>query len=89
MEVVMNDRRRDLVVAVLALAGAVFAVLQAAVVPALPDIDRALRAGPSSGASILTVNLLATAVLTPVTSCNVARFVLTQPDPGQVGHALR
>ena len=62
----MNDRRRDLVVAVLALAGAIFAVLQAAVVPALPDIDRALRAGPSSGTWILTVNLLATAVLTPV-----------------------
>jgi MFS family permease len=66
MEVVMNDRRRDLVVAVLALAGAVFAVLQAVVVPALPDIDRALRAGPSSGTWMLTVNLLATAVLTPV-----------------------
>jgi MFS family permease len=66
MEVVMNDRRRDLLVAVLALAGAVFAVVQAAVVPALPDIDRALRAGPSSGTWILTVNLLATAVLTPV-----------------------
>ena len=42
----MNDRRRDLMVAVLALAGAIFAVLQAAVVPALPDIDRALHAGP-------------------------------------------
>jgi MFS family permease len=66
MEVVMNDRRRDLIVAVLALAGAVFAVLQAAVVPALPNIDRALHAGPSSGTWILTVNLLATAVLTPV-----------------------
>jgi MFS family permease len=66
MEVVMNHRRGDLLVAVLALAGAVFAVLQAAVVPALPDIDRALRAGPSSGTWILTVNLLATAVLTPV-----------------------
>src|ERR1700727_59597 len=62
----MNRRRSDLVVAVLALAGAVFAVLQAAVVPALPDIDRALRAGPSSGTWILTANLLATAVLTPV-----------------------
>ncbi|HTU86912.1 MAG TPA: MFS transporter [Solirubrobacteraceae bacterium] len=62
----MQDRRRDLIVAVLALAGAVFAVLQAAVVPALPDIDRALHAGPSSGTWILTVNLLATAVLTPV-----------------------
>lgn len=61
----MNDRRRDLVVAVLALAGAVFAVLQAAVVPALPDIERALHAGASSGTWILTVNLLATAVLTP------------------------
>ncbi len=62
----MKDRRRDLIVAVLALAGAVFAVLQAAVVPALPDIDRALGAGPSSGTWILTANLLATAVLTPV-----------------------
>ncbi|MFZ0379474.1 MAG: MFS transporter [Solirubrobacteraceae bacterium] len=62
----MSSRRRDLVVTVLALAGAVFAVLQAAVVPALPDIDRALGAGPSSGTWILTVNLLATAVLTPV-----------------------
>ncbi|HUA02504.1 MAG TPA: MFS transporter [Solirubrobacteraceae bacterium] len=62
----MSDRRRDLIVAVLALAGAVFAVLQAAVVPALPYIDRALGAGPSSGTWILTVNLLATAVLTPV-----------------------
>jgi MFS family permease len=62
----MNDRRRVVVVAVLALAGAVFAVLQAAVVPALPDIDRALHAGPSSGTWILTINLLATAVLTPV-----------------------
>lgn len=62
----MKDRRRDLIVAVLGLAGAVFAVLQAAVVPALPDIDRAVHAGPSSGTWILTVNLLATAVLTPV-----------------------
>ncbi|HTX12842.1 MAG TPA: MFS transporter [Solirubrobacteraceae bacterium] len=62
----MSSRRRDLVVAVLALAGAVFAVLQAAVVPALPDIDHALGAEPSSGTWILTVNLLATAVLTPV-----------------------
>lgn len=62
----MNNRRSDLVVAVLALAGAVFAVLQAAVVPALPDIDRALHAAPSSGTWILTANLLATAVLTPV-----------------------
>jgi MFS family permease len=62
----MNDRRQGLLVTVLALAGAVFAVLQAAVVPALPDIDGALRASPSSGTWILTVNLLATAVLTPV-----------------------
>ena len=62
----MSSHRRDLVVTVLALAGAVFAVLQAAVVPALPDIDHALGAGPSSGTWILTVNLLATAVLTPV-----------------------
>jgi MFS family permease len=61
----MNDRRRDLLVAVLALVGAVFAVAQAAVVPALPGIDHALGSAPSSGTWILTVNLLATAVLTP------------------------
>ncbi|MGO9960456.1 MAG: MFS transporter [Solirubrobacteraceae bacterium] len=62
----MKDHRRDRIVAVLALTGAIFAVLQAAVVPALPEIDRALRAGPSSGTWILTVNLLATGVFTPV-----------------------
>jgi MFS family permease len=66
MEVVMNRRGRDPLVAVLALAGAVFAVLQAVVVPALPEINRGLGAGPSSGTWILTVNLLATSVLTPL-----------------------
>jgi MFS family permease len=64
-EVLMNHRRRDLLVAVLSLVGAVFAVAQAAVVPALPGIDHALGAAPASGTWILTVNLLATAVLTP------------------------
>ncbi|HEY3776217.1 MAG TPA: MFS transporter [Solirubrobacteraceae bacterium] len=61
----MNAHRRDLV-AVLALVGAVFAVAQAAVVPALPGIDHALGCAPSSGTWILTINLLATALLTPM-----------------------
>jgi len=61
----MNAHRRDLTVAVLALVGAVFAVAQAAVVPALPRIDQALGCAPSSGTWMLTVNLLATALLTP------------------------
>src|SRR5271155_1433322 len=62
----MNDGRGGVVTGVLALGGGMFAVLQAVVVPALPDIDRALHASPSSGTWILTANLLATAVLTPV-----------------------
>ena len=62
----MNDRRGGVVTGVLALAGGIFAVLQAVVVPALPDIGRALHASAAGGTWILTVNLLATAVLTPV-----------------------
>lgn len=92
----MNARRRDLIVAVLALAGAVFAVLQAAVVPALPDVDRALRTGESSGTWILTINLLATAVLTPVLGRmgdihgkdRMLRVVLTTLGLGTLGCAL-
>jgi MFS family permease len=62
----MTSRRSDLIVPVLALLGAVFAVVQAAVVPALPGIEHALHTSSSSGTWILTVNLLATAALTPV-----------------------
>ena len=62
----MTARRSDLILAVLALAGTTFALLQAIVVPALPQIEHALGAGAAGGAWILTVNLLATAVLTPV-----------------------
>ena len=62
----MSTRCSNLLLAVLALAGTTFALLQSVVVPALPDIERALGAGGSGGTWILTANLLATAVLTPV-----------------------
>jgi MFS family permease len=62
----MSDRRSNLIVAVLALAGTTFALLQSVVVPALPDIERALGAGSAAGTWVLTANLLATAALTPV-----------------------
>jgi len=62
----MSDRRSHLMLAVLALAGTTFALLQSVVVPALPDIERALGAGSAGGTWVLTANLLATAVLTPV-----------------------
>ncbi len=58
--------RRPLILAVLAVAGTTFALLQAIVVPALPNIQHALGTTPSGAAWILTVNLLSTAVLTPV-----------------------
>ena len=62
----MSDRRSQLIIAVLALAGTTFALLQSVVVPALPEIDRALGAGSAGGTWVLTANLLATAVLTPL-----------------------
>lgn len=62
----MSDRRSHLILAVLSLAGTTFALLQSVVVPALPDIERSLGAGATAGTWILTGNLLATAVLTPV-----------------------
>lgn len=62
----MSDRRPNLILVVLALAGTTFALLQSVVVPALPEIGRAVGAGGSSDAWILTVNLLSTAVLTPI-----------------------
>ena len=61
-----DGRRLTLVLAVLAVAGTTFALLQAIVVPALPVIGHALGATPASQAWILTANLLSTAVLTPV-----------------------
>ena len=48
------------------MAGTTFALLQAVVVPALPEIRRALGTTPNGAAWILTVNLLSTAVLTPI-----------------------
>ncbi len=59
-------QRQRLILAVLAIAGTTFALLQAIVVPALPNIGHALGTTPSGSAWILTVNLLSTAVLTPV-----------------------
>jgi EmrB/QacA subfamily drug resistance transporter len=55
-----------LVLAVLAVAGTTFALLQAIVVPALPNLGHALRTTSSGAAWILTANLLSTAVLTPI-----------------------
>ncbi|MGA2014898.1 MAG: MFS transporter, partial [Solirubrobacteraceae bacterium] len=67
-----NDQRpatgagHTLLLAVLAISGTTFALLQAVVVPALPTIEHALRTTSNGGAWILTVNLLSTAVLTPI-----------------------
>jgi predicted MFS family arabinose efflux permease len=58
--------RHALILAVLAIAGTTFALLQAVVVPALPSIQHALGASSSGAAWILTANLLSTAVLTPI-----------------------
>jgi EmrB/QacA subfamily drug resistance transporter len=56
----------NLILAVLSIAGTTFALLQAVVVPALPEIQHALHTSTSSIAWILTANLLSTAVLTPI-----------------------
>jgi MFS family permease len=61
-----GETRPALVLAVLAIAGTTFALLQAIVVPALPNIAHALGTTSSGAAWILTVNLLSTAVLTPI-----------------------
>src|ERR1700680_2662175 len=56
----------SLILAVLAVAGTTFALLQAIVVPALPEIQHLLHTTASGVAWILTANLLSTAVLAPV-----------------------
>jgi EmrB/QacA subfamily drug resistance transporter len=61
-----RQTRHALILAVLAIAGTTFALLQAIVVPALPDIQHALGTTSSGAAWILTANLLSTAVLTPI-----------------------
>ncbi len=58
--------RHTLILAVLAVAGTTFALLQAVVVPALPNLQRALHTTAGGAAWILTANLLSTAVLTPI-----------------------
>ncbi len=50
----------------LALAGMTFALLQSAVAPALPVIQRDLHASATATAWILTAYLLSASVLTPV-----------------------
>jgi MFS family permease len=62
----MTNTRSPIILAVLAVAGTTFALLQSIVVPALPQIEHALHAGPTAGAWILSANLLSTAVLTPI-----------------------
>jgi EmrB/QacA subfamily drug resistance transporter len=52
--------------ALLALAGAAFALLQSLVVPALGTIERDLHASPTAGAWILTAYLLSASVSTPI-----------------------
>jgi MFS family permease len=52
--------------AVLALAGAAFALLQSLVVPALGTIERDLHASPTAGAWIITAYLLSASVATPI-----------------------
>ncbi|HET7574310.1 MAG TPA: MFS transporter, partial [Solirubrobacterales bacterium] len=52
--------------AVLALAGASYAVLQSAVAPALPDIQRELHASATATAWLFTGYLLSASVLTPI-----------------------
>jgi EmrB/QacA subfamily drug resistance transporter len=61
-----HPSHNTLILAVLAAAGTTFALLQAIVVPALPILGRAFGAGSGDIAWILTLNLLSTAVLTPV-----------------------
>jgi EmrB/QacA subfamily drug resistance transporter len=52
--------------AVLALAGATFAILQSLVAPALPEIQRDLHTSATSAAWVLTAYLLSASVLTPI-----------------------
>jgi EmrB/QacA subfamily drug resistance transporter len=52
--------------AVLALAGATFAVLQSLVAPAIPEIQREFHTSATSAAWVLTAYLLSASILTPV-----------------------
>jgi EmrB/QacA subfamily drug resistance transporter len=63
-----NRGRTDygLVLAVLALGGTTFALLQSLVIPALPDLQHAFGASPNGVAWVLTANLLSASILTPI-----------------------
>ena len=58
--------RPGLVLAVLAVGGSAFAILQSLVVPALPALQRDLGASPTGVAWIFTTYLLAASVATPI-----------------------
>ena len=58
--------RPGLVLAVLAIGGSAFAILQSLVVPALPALQRDLGASPTGVAWIFTTYLLAASVATPI-----------------------
>jgi EmrB/QacA subfamily drug resistance transporter len=63
-----NSGRPDysLVLAVLALSGTTFALLQSLVIPALPDLQHAFGASQNGIAWVLTANLLSASILTPI-----------------------
>ena len=63
-----NDERQHYGVtfAVLAISGAAYALLQSAVAPALPDIQRELHSSATATAWLLTGYLLSASVLTPI-----------------------
>jgi EmrB/QacA subfamily drug resistance transporter len=56
----------NVILAVLALAGTTYAMLQSLVVPALPEIQHSLHTSESGVAWILTAYLLSASVLTPI-----------------------
>jgi EmrB/QacA subfamily drug resistance transporter len=58
--------RSGLIVGVLSLGGAAYALLQSLVVPALPVLQRDLHTSPSGAAWIFTSYLLAASVVTPI-----------------------
>jgi len=61
-----QTRNPSITLAVLAVAGVTFALLQSLVAPALPDIQRELSTTPSAVAWVLTGYLLSASVATPI-----------------------
>lgn len=63
---VSTATRNTLLLSILSLAGTTFALLQAIIVPALPEIQHAIGTSATGAAWLLTANLLSTAIFTPV-----------------------